>query len=195
MRITGGTYRGRVIATPKTGDIRPTQDRVREALFSMLMNEVPSCRFLDLFSGSGAVGFEALSRGAREVTFVERDARHVVTLKKNLAALGATATAARVVRADAFAFASSRQAEPFDIVFADPPYALWDGRGVETLLAALAANGGVREGGICVAEMLSAQDAGVAVDGWRLLKEREYGKTKLVLWQFASTGTQLHDAP
>ena len=85
MRITGGSFGGRNLLVPKSDEIRPTQDRVREALFNIIQFEVPGCDFLDLFAGSGAVGIEALSRGAASVTFVEQNRRHVAVLEKNLA--------------------------------------------------------------------------------------------------------------
>jgi len=87
VRITGGEFGGRTILVPKSDEIRPTQDRVRAALFNIIQFEVPGCDFLDLFSGSGAVGLEALSRGAKSVTFVEQNRRHVAVLQKNLSSL------------------------------------------------------------------------------------------------------------
>ena len=160
--------------------MRPTQDRVREALFSMLMNEIPGARFLDLFAGTGAVGIEAFSRGAADVTFVERDQRHVAILKKNLSSLGVSPAATHVIKADAFRFPVSSK-DVFNIVFADPPYALWNGSEGQTFLAALAETSIVAAGGIFVAEMLTEQD--IQLSGtWKFLKSRPYGKTKLSLW-------------
>ena len=88
MRITGGEFGGRNLKVPKSDAIRPTQDRVREALFNIIQCEVPGCDFLDLFAGSGAVGLEALSRGAKSVTFVEANRRHLAVLNENLTSLG-----------------------------------------------------------------------------------------------------------
>ena len=84
MRITGGEFGGRILKVPKSDAIRPTQDRVREALFNIIQFEVPGADFLDLFAGSGAVGIEALSRGAKSATFVEQDRRHMPVLLENL---------------------------------------------------------------------------------------------------------------
>lgn len=95
MRISGGQWRGRALLMPKSDLVRPTQDRVREALFSLLQPVLPGARFLDLFAGSGAVGLEALSRGAREATFFERDRAVFATLLRNLAAFGVDASNAR----------------------------------------------------------------------------------------------------
>jgi 16S rRNA (guanine966-N2)-methyltransferase len=84
MRISGGEWCGRKLKAPPGDKVRPTQDRVREAVFAMLVNVVPGASFLDLYAGSGAVGLEALSRGAGRVTWVEKDPRHVALLKENL---------------------------------------------------------------------------------------------------------------
>ena len=84
MRITGGEFGGRILKVPKSDAIRPTQDRVREALFNIIQFEVPGADFLDLFAGSGAVGIEALSRGAKSATFVEQDRRHFSVLGENV---------------------------------------------------------------------------------------------------------------
>jgi 16S rRNA (guanine(966)-N(2))-methyltransferase RsmD len=84
MRITGGEFRGRTVKTPTSGALRPTQDRVRESLFNILSPEMKGAIFLDLFSGSGAVGIEALSRGAEQVTFVDVDSRHVSSARATL---------------------------------------------------------------------------------------------------------------
>jgi 16S rRNA (guanine966-N2)-methyltransferase len=120
LRIIGGTWRGRRLRFPAGALIRPTPDRVRETLFNWLGARVPGARCLDLFAGSGALGLEALSRGAAHVTFVERDAGAVRELRARLAEWGARD--ALVERGDALAFLAQR-AHPFDIVFLDPPFA------------------------------------------------------------------------
>ena len=118
MRIIAGQWRGRQIAAPSTMDVRPTADRVREAWFSILHQRLPDARVVDLFSGSGALGLEALSRGAAFVDFVENDARTFTFLQKNIATLGAADRCA-MHRADAMTF---RIPDPCDLCFADPPY-------------------------------------------------------------------------
>jgi 16S rRNA (guanine966-N2)-methyltransferase len=120
LRIIGGEWRGRRVRFPGKGGIRPTPDRVRETLFNWLMAKLPGSRCLDLFAGSGALGLEALSRGAAHVTFVERD-------RENAAALAATAAAlapgsAAVIEADALSWLAGAP-EAFDVVFLDPPFA------------------------------------------------------------------------
>ena len=116
MRVVAGALKGRRLAAP-AGRTRPTADRVREALFSML-GPVDGLRVLDLFAGSGALGIEAASRGAAAVTFVESDRRALDAIAKNLAAVGLEAT---VTRRDALAYLGGRPG-PFDLVFIDPPY-------------------------------------------------------------------------
>ena len=182
MRITGGEFRGRAIAAPATGAIRPTQDRVREALFSILAPEMPGADFLDLFAGTGAVGLEALSRGARRATFVEANRRHLAVLNANIATLGVAARA-EVAAADAYRWiAGGGAGSGFSIAFADPPYALGEERGYASVLAALAARGVVRPGGLFVAEMTAVQKS-EETPGWDLLRDRTYGKTRLCIWR------------
>src|SRR4051812_26767676 len=121
MRIIAGQWRGRTIDAPKGNDTRPTTDRVREAWMSALQPEIPGARVLDLYSGSGALGLETLSRGAAHATFVEKAAPALRALRANIEKLGA-GSAAEVVRADALAYARALEADAFDIVVADPPY-------------------------------------------------------------------------
>ena len=120
LRIIGGTWRGRRLRFPATAAIRPTPDRVRETLFNWLGTASHGARCLDLFAGSGALGLEALSRGAAQVTFVERDAAAAHALRERL--IEWQAGDARVERADALRYLAG-EARPFDIVFLDPPFA------------------------------------------------------------------------
>jgi 16S rRNA (guanine966-N2)-methyltransferase len=118
LRIIGGQWRGRRIEFPDAEGLRPTADRVRETVFNWLQAYLPGARCLDLFAGSGAMGIEALSRGADAVVFVERERVVADTIRGNLNKLGA---AARVVQADALRLLAG-PAEPFDIIFIDPPF-------------------------------------------------------------------------
>jgi 16S rRNA (guanine966-N2)-methyltransferase len=117
LRVVAGTFKGRRLAAPKGTGTRPTADRVREALFSML-GDVGGARVLDLYAGSGALGIEALSRGAVSAVFVERDARAVAAIERNLVAVG---VGAPVARQDVIRFLA-RAEGPYDLVFCDPPY-------------------------------------------------------------------------
>jgi len=117
VRIVAGEFKGRRLAAPRGTGTRPTTDRVREALFSML-GDVGGARVLDLYAGSGALGIEALSRGAASAVFVERDPQAVAAIERNLAPLDVEAA---VQRADAVRWLA-RAEGPFDLVFCDPPY-------------------------------------------------------------------------
>ncbi len=120
MRIIAGTHGGRRLSTPKGDTTRPTSDRVREALFSTL-GSLQDAVVLDLFAGSGALGLEALSRGAASADFIERDPRALRALEANIAALGAT-DGVVIRRTDALRYAQSLARDAYEIAFADPPY-------------------------------------------------------------------------
>lgn len=130
MRIVGGRWRGRKIKAPADDRVRPTGDRVREAWVSIVNPWLAGARVLDLFAGSGALGLEALSRGAAVVDFVELSARSLTALRDNIATLDA-GDAAVVHRGDALRFVESLPAHAYDVAFADPPYDL----GLATKLA------------------------------------------------------------
>src|SRR4051794_2587454 len=132
MRIVAGEWRGRRLLAPPGRTTRPTSDRVREALFSIL-GPLDGERVLDLFAGSGALGLEALSRGAREATLVERDRAALKALRANVEALGADA---RVIGGDVAAFLDSagQTGDHYDLVFLDPPYRSAVGLGRELSL-------------------------------------------------------------
>jgi 16S rRNA (guanine966-N2)-methyltransferase len=123
VRIVAGEWRGRRIKAPAGDRVRPTADRVREAWMSIVQPRLPDAAVLDLFAGSGALGLEALSRGAARAVFVEIAAHSLRALRDNIDALGARETAT-VRRADALRFAAALPAGAFDVAFADPPYGL-----------------------------------------------------------------------
>lgn len=189
MRIAGGSLRGRILAAPPDGVLRPTQDAVREALFSMLASVLPGASFLDLYAGTGAVGLEAWSRGAGAVAWVERLPRSLRTLEANLAkCFGAAGAppALRLFRADVGAWLKRPALPPgsVSIVFADPPYVEREGEpdGMSALLAA------VRDSGLLapVSFFVAEQRAGTplpACEGFDLLRDRRYGRTQLSLFR------------
>jgi 16S rRNA (guanine966-N2)-methyltransferase len=123
VRIVAGRWRGRNIAAPKGDAVRPTSDRVREAWMSIVARALPGATVLDLFAGSGALGLEALSRGAERTDFVESAPASLVALRANVDALGA-GDAAVIHRADALRFIAPLGAHAYDVAFADPPYKL-----------------------------------------------------------------------
>ena len=139
MRIIAGRHRGRRIRAPEGLGTRPMLDRVREAMFATLMPWIPEANVLDLFAGSGSLGIEALSRGARRARLVERHAPTVALLRENVAALG-LADQTTAIRGDALAVTSWGDASaPYDLIFMDPPYALVESPETrKAMLAALA---------------------------------------------------------
>lgn len=121
MRIVAGKWRGRKIEAPVGDGVRPTLDRIREAWMSILQPDIPGARVVDLFAGSGALGLEALSRGAASVDLVEKNPRSIRVISANIDALGAGDDAS-IVRKDAILFVERLAEHTFDLAFADPPY-------------------------------------------------------------------------
>lgn len=169
VRVIAGAYRGRTLVAPRGRTTRPTSDRVREALFSIL-GDLCGLAVLDLFAGSGALAIEALSRGALSATLVDSSPAAIAAIRRNLAAL---AIAAEVVRADAVAWCeqAKRRARQYDLVFLDPPYRHSERLGA-TLTAAL--DGALVPGARVVAESDRRHPLGL---GLPLLDERRYGDT------------------
>jgi 16S rRNA (guanine(966)-N(2))-methyltransferase RsmD len=122
MRIIAGKYRGRRLKSPPSERTRPTSDRLRETLFNVLAPRIEDARFLDLCAGTGAVGIEALSRGAAHVTFVDQSRKMCALIEANLKTLGIDKSKYEVVAVDAFEFLRKRKIGGFDVVFFDPPY-------------------------------------------------------------------------
>ncbi|MBI5501174.1 MAG: 16S rRNA (guanine(966)-N(2))-methyltransferase RsmD [Deltaproteobacteria bacterium] len=173
MRITGGTARGRRLVAPRGRDVRPTSDKVREAIFDRFGPAGVSGTVLDLFAGTGALGLEALSRGASTAVLVDRDPAALAACRANVAALGESARA-RIVRADAFAFLAGPGRDlAADLALLDPPYAFerWD-----ELLQRLCICQAVRAGGMVVIER-AARRGPVTAAGYRALRSARYGDT------------------
>ncbi|CAN5146110.1 16S rRNA (guanine(966)-N(2))-methyltransferase RsmD [soil metagenome] len=152
MRIVGGEFRGRPLAAPAGRDTRPTTDRLRQTVFDILAHghgdPVKGARVLDLFAGTGALGLEALSRGATYALFVEEAVAARAAIRSNVEALGLTGRT-RIFRRDATMLGPAGTVAPFDLVFADPPY----GRGLgEMALAAALAGGWLKPGALVVLE-------------------------------------------
>jgi 16S rRNA (guanine966-N2)-methyltransferase len=183
MRIVGGRLRGRALAGPKSAVIRPTADRLREALFNILAHAygdpVGGARVLDLFAGSGALGLEALSRGAAFALFVDDGAEARALIRANVEALGLGGVT-RVFRRDATRLGPAHPVEPFGLVFADPPY----GHGyAEKALAAARAGGWLAAEALVVVE--EAVDAKFAApEGFEEIERRDYDDTEVMIARY-----------
>jgi len=179
MRIVGGRLRGRALAAPKSAAIRPTADRLRESLFNVLAHAygdpVAGARVLDLFAGTGALGLEAVSRGAAFALFVDDGAEARALIRANVEQLGLGGVT-RIFRRDATRLGPAHPVEPFGLVFADPPY----GRGLaEQALAAVRDGGWLKPDALIVVE--EAADANfLAPSGFEELERRDYDDTQLI---------------
>ena len=184
MRIVGGRFRGRTLNAPKSQAIRPTADRLRESLFNILTHAygdpIGGTRVLDLFAGSGALGFEALSRGAAFALFVDDGAEARALLRGNVEALGVGGVS-KVYRRDATKLGPVSPLDPFSLAFLDPPY----GKGLaEQALLSAYAGGWLVSGAIVVVE--EAVDAGFKTpEGFEELERRAYDDTEFVFLRAA----------
>ncbi|WP_433297080.1 16S rRNA (guanine(966)-N(2))-methyltransferase RsmD [Actinoplanes sp. CA-030573] len=179
-RIIAGSHGGRRLAAPAGALTRPTSDRVREAFFSALatMTDLSGARFADLFAGSGAVGLEALSRGASHALLVESDARAARTIRDNIVSLRVGSAARLVTGRVSQVLAAPPEGGPYDVVFADPPYAVDDNEIVE-LQEALVANGWLAPDAVVAIERSRRGDPMSWVDGITADRSRRYGETTL----------------
>ena len=182
MRVVGGKWGGMPLESPEgRGVTRPTTDRNREAMASMILSarelNLEGSSVLDAFAGSGAMGIELLSRGAARCTFIDQDARAAARVRCNLAKVGAEKGAYAVLRGDACQLAERGRiaGAPFDVVFLDPPYALSAGV-VSAMLKHLVAQGALRSGATVVYER-SAQAPGLDVPGLIPMRTKRYGIT------------------
>jgi len=185
LRIIGGQWRGRRLQFPELPGLRPTGDRIRETLFNWLAPDIVGARCLDLFAGSGALGLEALSRGAAHCDFVERDRTAAASLRSHIDSLAAHPRA-RVLEADALAFLRGCSAR-YDIVFLDPPFAA-------DLLAASAASladGGHLEAGARIYTEQDADEVCALPSTWRELRRKQSGNVAYALL----TAVDPEDAP
>ena len=180
MRVIAGTHRGRRLSGPRGTTLRPTSDKVREALFSILGSRVFGSRFLDLYAGTGAVGIEALSRGATVVTFVESDPKAVQVLRKNLTVCGLLEQAeVRAGLAQTFFKRPQWSNGPYDIVFADPPYAATEP--VDLVLESWEI-GLLAEDAVMVIEQDVRATLPIATDRANLIRRYDYGDSALFLY-------------
>ena len=185
MRIVAGSLKGRTVDAPEGMDTRPTTDRVREALFSSLYSLLGGFEglvVLDAFAGSGALGVEALSRGAERAVFCERDPKAAAVLAKNIRACGLDANKAQVVKRDVFK--TPFNASAFDLVFLDPPYA-YEPESVLSLVESLADAGALADDAVVVYEhALANKDSVIRAAterGFAIIASRKYGKTGVTM--------------
>lgn len=181
MRIIAGEFRGRVIKSPTDSRTRPTSDRLRETLFNVLAPRIEGARFLDLCAGSGAIGMEALSRGAEHVTFVDRSRKACALIEENLDLLGVPEEATEILALPAENFVGRKHEFGWDNVFYDPPYdsnyevVIYEFGTPESRLLV--------EGGILIAEHHTKHqlpDSAQALRRWRILKQ---GETSLSFYE------------
>lgn len=173
MRIIGGQFRGRKLVEFPGADIRPTGDRIKESLFNILSPRLYGARVLDLFCGSGALGLESLSRGAREVVFNDGAKSSLDVLKKNIALIKPDEKSYRILNSDCMFCLKSLQGA-FDIIFIDPPYRSELGM---PCLELIGERGLLSQTGVAVYERDTPCEA--LPDGWAMCDERRYGRTKL----------------
>jgi 16S rRNA (guanine966-N2)-methyltransferase len=191
MRIVGGQFRGRLLAGPAQDGVRPTSDRVRQAVFDILQHGIPDFQIegtnvLDLFAGTGALGLEALSRGARFSLFVEDNPHARALIRANIEALGLTGVT-KIFRRSALDLGpAGRSKGKFSLLFVDPPYGLGLG---PAAIAAAAKGGWLDNGAVCVLE--DRRDAGVLLpSGFKPIDSRIWGDTEV---QFARFNCSSHD--
>ncbi len=179
MRIIAGEHKGARIFAPPGRDTRPTSDRVRENVFNIVAPWVEEARVLDLYAGSGALGLEALSRGAAHVRFVESDRRAAAVVRRNVEALGLGGqggSAVQVSVADVPVVLRGGADQPYDVVLADPPYALDDGA-LSAVLGALVSGGWLAPAALIVVERAARALPPAWPDGVLELTNRRYGDT------------------
>lgn len=179
MRIIGGKYRSRVLAEFSGEDVRPTSDRAKESLFNILALKMQGARVLDLFAGSGSLGLESLSRGAKEVVFNDFSKDSLAIVKKNLTALKIPVNGeeTKVTQSDYLSCISVMRGK-FDIIFLDPPYRFGYG---QKALEMIAQRGLLSENGIAVYERDRAFEG--EIDGLEKYDERKYGKTFITFFR------------
>ena len=179
MRVVGGRLRGRALAAPKSRSIRPTADRLRESLFNILVHgfgdPITSARVLDLFAGTGALGIEALSRGAAFALFVDESAEARALLRENVAALGLGGVS-RIFRRDATELGPAHPLEPFSLAFIDPPYG--HGLAEKSLASARAGGWFTVDATVIVEEAANSRFA--PPEGYSELDRRRYDDTEFI---------------
>ena len=177
LRIIGGKWRGRKLNFPDVPDLRPTGDRIRETLFNWLQGDIPGSQCLDLFAGSGALGWEALSRGAKQVVFLDSHSKVIRQLKESSKLLACDQ--AQFIQADAREYLNNQQSTPFDVVFLDPPFKQ---EILQKLVNLLYEKQWLASHAKIYLEMDVNTTTPVLPDSWHLLKEKKAGLVRYQLW-------------
>jgi 16S rRNA (guanine966-N2)-methyltransferase len=178
LRIIGGEWRGRKLRFPDVPNLRPTPDRVRETIFNWLAPMIHGARCLDLFAGSGALGLEALSRGAAFTTFVDSHKKATLALQSHLELLNAN-DKAEVLQIDSVKFLKNN-AQPYDLIFLDPPYHL---PFMEKVVPLLEENGWLADNAMLYLEIEKRQSLPELPENWQQLKEKTAGEVNYFLFQ------------
>ena len=187
MRVVAGTQKGRRLKEPTSPGLRPTSGRVKEALFSMIAERISNANVLDLYAGTGALGLEAMSRGAQRVVFVDNQAASIQVLRENITRCSLTKDSS-IIPQDVQTFLATRSPQrhesPFDLVFADPPYEISD---LEPLLNQINSSEQVGTNGLVVIEHFKKATLPLEAGGLRQTRQSRYGDTMLTFYHMVPT--------
>ena len=184
MRVIAGIAKGRTLVVPRGGGTRSATDRIRETLFAIVEPSLPGTRVLDLFAGAGTLGIEALSRGAGHATFVERSSGALAALRQNLQVTGFEGQS-DIVPANVLVYLEHRLAQPYDVVFCDPPFA--DVAILESVLVRLRESGALTAEALTVARVLKKHQPALP-EGVRVARRKELGEEVLLFLRYDAAG-------
>lgn len=178
VRIISGIAKGRRLLIPQGNEVRPTLDRVKESIFNVLQSKIPNSLILDLYAGSGNLGFEALSRGASFACFVEKSKNCIRLIQENLKSLGFKQTAIR--QFSVIQFLAKKADRKYDIIFIDPPYEVFEKKEfIPLILDRIIEGSWIQEGGMIVIEHPKQIMMPDAYKQWMLLKNKKFGQTNI----------------
>jgi 16S rRNA (guanine(966)-N(2))-methyltransferase RsmD len=174
MRVIAGIMKGRRFLLPQGVKLRPTTDKVREALFNILSADIEGASFLDLYAGTGSIGIEAISRGAKQVVFVEKEKKHALLIRKNLSLFSASCSSA-IFEGTAHDFIKTNK-QSFDLCYIDPPY---EDNDLASVLQTLGGSDTMRPQGIAMIEHFYKQEMSLSYEALSFLRKVRYGGTAL----------------
>lgn len=177
MRVVAGKHRSRPLLSPKNKDVRPTTDMIKESVFNIIQNDVVDCKFLDLFAGSGAIGIEAISRGAKKVVFVDNSKESLNIVKTNLQTLKEDA---QVIFSDFENALARLRGNKFDIIYLDPPFCYTD---IANILTQIKQNELLEDTGIVIYESLFDKNFDKTVQGFNIIKSKKYGAIAIDIYE------------